>query len=88
MAKIEDEKFGKIETDIESVAVDPEKSSQSTEMAPGGKGQFPTAFEGYVPGSYAEKKLVRKIDLILLPSLWWIYILSFIDRVNVVSNPY
>lgn len=43
------------------------------------------ALAGYIPGTTAEKKLVRKIDLILLPALWWLYILAYLDRGNVVS---
>lgn len=28
------------------------------------------ALDGYVPGTDEEKKLVRKIDLLLLPQIW------------------
>ena len=34
----------------------------------------------YVPGSEEEKKLVRKIDLYLLPAIWLMYLFSFMDR--------
>ena len=30
-----------------------------------------------------EKKLVRKIDLFLLPTIWLMYLLSYIDRTNI-----
>ncbi|KAH8891125.1 allantoate permease [Thozetella sp. PMI_491] len=43
------------------------------------------ALEGYVPGSDAEKRLVRKIDWFLLPTIWWMYILAYLDRGN-ISN--
>jgi hypothetical protein len=43
------------------------------------------ALEQYVPGSAEEKRLVRKLDFILLPWLWWLYILAYLDRGNVVS---
>lgn len=43
------------------------------------------ALEQYVPGSVAEKKLVRKIDFVLLPVLWLMYVLAWIDRGNIVS---
>ncbi|KAI6081273.1 major facilitator superfamily domain-containing protein [Hypoxylon rubiginosum] len=43
------------------------------------------ALAGYIPGTTAEKKLVRKIDLILLPALWWLYILAYLDRGNVAN---
>jgi hypothetical protein len=40
----------------------------------------------YIPGSALEKRLLRKLDFILLPMLWWMYILAYVDRGNVVSN--
>ncbi|KAK2668179.1 MFS transporter superfamily [Fusarium oxysporum f. sp. vasinfectum] len=30
-----------------------------------------------------EKKLVRKIDLFLLPNIWLMYLLSYMDRTNI-----
>lgn len=36
--------------------------------------------DDYVPGTAAEKKLVRKIDLFLLPMMWIMYLLSYMDR--------
>ncbi|KAL4800795.1 major facilitator superfamily domain-containing protein [Aspergillus venezuelensis] len=38
---------------------------------------------GYVPGTDEEKKLVRKIDLYLLPCIWIMYLLSYMDRTNI-----
>ncbi|KAI1378852.1 major facilitator superfamily domain-containing protein [Hypoxylon crocopeplum] len=43
------------------------------------------ALREYVPGTTAEKRLVRKIDLVLLPTLWWLYILAYLDRGNVAN---
>ena len=43
------------------------------------------ALRNYVPQSAEEKKLVRKIDLFLMPILWIMYILNYIDRTNIVS---
>ena len=43
-----------------------------------------TALENYVPDTNEEKKLVRKIDWLLLPCLWWMYILAYLDRGNIV----
>ena len=43
------------------------------------------AIRNYVPHSAEEKKLVRKIDLFLMPILWIMYILNYIDRTNIVS---
>lgn len=36
--------------------------------------------DDYVPGSDEEKKLVRKIDLFILPMMWFMYLLSYMDR--------
>jgi hypothetical protein len=30
-----------------------------------------------------EKKLVRKIDMFLLPTIWIMYLLSYMDRTNI-----
>jgi hypothetical protein len=30
-----------------------------------------------------EKKLVRKIDMYLLPTIWIMYLLSYMDRTNI-----
>lgn len=43
------------------------------------------ALRNYVPGSAEEKKLLRKIDLRLMPVLWIMYILNYVDRTNIVS---
>ncbi|KAI1362307.1 major facilitator superfamily domain-containing protein [Xylaria arbuscula] len=37
----------------------------------------------YVPGTEEEKRLVRKIDLCLMPTIWLMYLLSYIDRSNI-----
>jgi hypothetical protein len=39
--------------------------------------------EDYVPGSEEEKRMVRKIDRHMMPMLWLMYILNYIDRTNV-----
>ncbi|KAH7148213.1 allantoate permease [Dactylonectria macrodidyma] len=41
------------------------------------------ALANYVPGSDAEKRLVRKMDCIMMPALWLMYILAYIDRQNI-----
>lgn len=43
------------------------------------------ALSSYTPGSPEEKKLVRKIDLFLMPMLWIMYILNYVDRTNIVG---
>jgi hypothetical protein len=35
---------------------------------------------GYVPDTDEEKKLLRKIDLYLLPMIFCMYLLSYMDR--------
>jgi hypothetical protein len=41
----------------------------------------------YVPGSDEEKRLVRKIDMFMVPTLWFMCILAYVDRNNIVSKP-
>lgn len=43
------------------------------------------ALRNYVPETEAEKKLRRKIDLHLMPMLWIMYVLNYIDRTNIVG---
>lgn len=43
------------------------------------------ALNNYVPDTDEEKRFVRKLDLILMPTLWFMYILAYIDRQNIVS---
>ncbi|PBP16861.1 major facilitator superfamily transporter [Diplocarpon rosae] len=41
------------------------------------------AIRDYVPGTDAETKLVRQIDRHLLPILWLMYVLNYVDRTNI-----
>lgn len=41
---------------------------------------------GYVPDTEEERKLVRKIDLFLLPAIWGMYLLSYMVRTMLVIN--
>ena len=41
----------------------------------------------YVPGSEAEKKLVRKLDWHIMPTVWVLYTLSYLDRANIGCVP-
>lgn len=43
------------------------------------------ALQNYEPNSDAEKRLVRKLDMFMMPTLWFMYILAYIDRQNIVS---
>lgn len=36
--------------------------------------------DDYIPDTEEERKLVRKIDLYLLPAIWCMYLLSYMDR--------
>lgn len=38
----------------------------------------------YVPDTEEEKKLVRKIDLFILPMMWFMYLMSYMDRTKSV----
>lgn len=35
---------------------------------------------GYIEGTDEEKRLVRKIDIMLLPTIFLMYLLSYMDR--------
>lgn len=43
----------------------------------------------YVVGTVAEKKLLRKVDFIMIPSLWFMCVMAYLDRNNIVrlQNP-
>lgn len=43
------------------------------------------AFQQYIPDTPEEKRLVRKIDFMLLPILWFMYILAHLDRSNIAN---
>lgn len=43
------------------------------------------ALDDYVPDTEEEKKLVRKIDLFLLPAIWGMYLLSYMVRTMFVK---
>ncbi|KAF5603836.1 major facilitator superfamily transporter [Fusarium subglutinans] len=39
----------------------------------------------HVPNTAEERDLVRKIDFTLLPYLWWMYILAYLDRGDIAN---
>lgn len=39
-----------------------------------------SGLDGYEPNTEEERKLVRKIDMFLLPTIWLMYLLSYMDR--------
>ncbi|KAL2204818.1 MFS general substrate transporter [Sarocladium strictum] len=45
--------------------------------------ELANALREYTPGSPEEKKLVKKIDFFLMPMLWIMYILNYVDRMNI-----
>ncbi|KPI41948.1 putative transporter [Cyphellophora attinorum] len=45
--------------------------------------QLELALRNYVPGTDAEKKLVRKIDVFLVPVLWGMCVLCYLNRNNI-----
>ncbi|KAF6817216.1 putative vitamin H transporter [Colletotrichum musicola] len=48
-------------------------------------GELAEALRNYVPGTQEEKQLVRKIDAFLMPILWIMYILNYVDRTNILT---
>lgn len=47
--------------------------------------QLELALANYVPGTDLEKKLVRKVDWYMIPTLWAMCVLCFLNRNNIVS---
>ncbi|KAI0151428.1 allantoate permease [Pestalotiopsis sp. NC0098] len=41
------------------------------------------ALQNYVPGTPEEQRLVRKVELWMIPMLWWMCVLCYIDRNNI-----
>ncbi|KAL2845092.1 major facilitator superfamily domain-containing protein [Aspergillus pseudodeflectus] len=58
-------------------------SSLEVEDVEGKVGVSHSTVPGYVPDTEEEKKLVRKIDLYILPMMWVMYLLSYMDRTNI-----
>lgn len=69
-----------------SVPITESKSVEEGQVFSTDSASHAIALENYAPGSGIEKRLVRKLDFIVLPSLWWMYILSYLDRGNIVST--
>lgn len=42
--------------------------------------------DSYVPDTEEERQLVRKIDLYILPTMWLMYLLSYMDRTKYVDG--
>jgi hypothetical protein len=56
------------------------KDTASSEVEDAMSRQSGSSDDGYVPGTEEEKKLIRKIDLMLMPTIWCMYLLSYMDR--------
>ena len=91
MADIEQPKVSKPSSiDIKEKALGQSQSQQSDFMdrtveVTEEEREIALALKNYVPDTEAEKKLVRKVDLIMIPTVWWMYILAVLDRSNIVS---
>lgn len=46
----------------------------------------PLEIVDYVPDTEEERRLVRKIDLYLLPAIWGMYLLSYMVRTMLVTS--
>lgn len=78
-----DEQIGKgaaAHMELDEVISKPMQDEEDRELA--------EALRNYRPGTDAEKKLLRKIDMRLMPILWIMYILNYVDRTNIVSSMY
>ncbi|KAL2814878.1 major facilitator superfamily domain-containing protein [Aspergillus cavernicola] len=64
---------------------DQHEASSMTEVEDieGKPGTHSTLFEAYIPDTEEEKRLVRNIDFFLLPTIWLMYLLSYMDRTNI-----
>ncbi|KAJ6618005.1 major facilitator superfamily domain-containing protein [Mycena sp. CBHHK59/15] len=45
--------------------------------------EFSHAMSKYQPDSEAERKLVRRIDMRIVPTVWLLYVMSYLDRANI-----
>ncbi|KAK5163156.1 uncharacterized protein LTR77_010940 [Saxophila tyrrhenica] len=65
-----------------SLTVEPHGPTSSGDF---GKGDIAELDDGmtYVPDPELERKLIRKIDWIMIPMLWWMCILAYVDRNNI-----
>ncbi|TEA10623.1 putative transporter [Colletotrichum sidae] len=59
------------------------KEDKNAAVAIEADGELAEALRNYVPGTQEEKALVRKIDFYLMPILWIMYILNYVDRTNI-----
>jgi hypothetical protein len=62
-----------------------DKKVDSEQLEHSSNNGMPVLADGapYVPGTEEEKRLLRKIDKHLLPMLWVMYVMNYIDRTNI-----
>ena len=71
-------------------STDLKKATSGLDGAPVSRGETElvvehNALEEYIPGTKAEKRLLRKVDFIMVPSLWFMCVMAYLDRNNIVS---
>lgn len=52
---------------------------------PGKQDELALALVNYTPGTKEEKRLKMKVGLYMMPMLWWMCVLAYVDRNNIVS---
>lgn len=62
--------------------IDERPSSPQKELTSPDK--LAAALEAYIPGTKKEKQLVFKVDLVMIPMLWFMCVLAYVDRNNIV----
>lgn len=70
----------------QSEDIDMKSSPSSIDGVPDEAEERRIAIANYVPGTKKEKHLVRKMDLIMIPMLWWMCVLAYVDRNNIVRS--
>ncbi|KAH6880030.1 major facilitator superfamily domain-containing protein [Thelonectria olida] len=66
--------------DVSVSSLDPATPAATSDDA-----ELAVALKNYVPDTPEERRLVRKIDMVLLPCLWWMYILAYLDKGNIAN---
>ena len=75
----------KAQQDISRDVADDVVVSKADQNLTGEDEEMANVLRSYVPDTNEERRLVWKIDLILLPCLWWMYVLAYLDRGNIAN---
>jgi len=70
----------------QSEDIDMKSSPSSIDGVPDEAEERRIAIASYVPGTKEERHLVRKMDLIMIPMLWWMCVLAYVDRNNIARS--